>query len=128
MTDLASGAITAVDTVTIELGEAVETPAIVIVRWPAKATVFPPAVSVWRGFCCPRQPRRRREARAASTGATAVSLKDGEPAATRLRRRGWADRTLEASASCGPQRQSGGPAPGRTRQSRSEERRVGKGG
>ena len=34
MTDLASGAITAVDTVTIELGEAVETPAIVIVRWP----------------------------------------------------------------------------------------------
>ena len=40
MTELASGAITAVDTVTIELGEADETPAIVIVRWPAKATVF----------------------------------------------------------------------------------------
>ena len=42
MTELANGAITTVDTVTIELGEAVETPAIVIVRWPAKATVFHP--------------------------------------------------------------------------------------
>jgi hypothetical protein len=42
MTELASVAITAVDTVTIELGEADETPAIVIVRWPAKATVFQP--------------------------------------------------------------------------------------
>jgi hypothetical protein len=42
MTELASGAITAVDTVTIELGEADETPAIVIVTWPAKATVFHP--------------------------------------------------------------------------------------
>jgi hypothetical protein len=41
MTELASGAITAVDTVTIELGEAVETPAIVIVRWLAKATLSP---------------------------------------------------------------------------------------
>jgi hypothetical protein len=40
MTELASGAITAVDTVTIELGEADEAPAIVIVTWPAKATVF----------------------------------------------------------------------------------------
>jgi hypothetical protein len=42
MTELASGAITAVDTVTIELGEADETPSIVIVTWPAKATVFHP--------------------------------------------------------------------------------------
>jgi hypothetical protein len=42
MTELASGAITAVDTVTIELGGADETPAIVIVRWPAKGTVFHP--------------------------------------------------------------------------------------
>jgi hypothetical protein len=72
MTELASGAITAVDTVTIELGEADETPAIVIVTWPAKATVFHPHRSVWRGYCCPRL-RRRREAGAASTGATAVS-------------------------------------------------------
>ena len=40
MIELASGAITAVDTVTIELGEADEAPAIVIVTWPAKATVF----------------------------------------------------------------------------------------
>jgi len=42
MTELASGAITAVDTVTIELVEADETPAVVIVRWLAKATVFHP--------------------------------------------------------------------------------------
>jgi hypothetical protein len=42
MTELASDAITAVDTVTIELGEADETSAIAIVRWPAKATVFHP--------------------------------------------------------------------------------------
>jgi hypothetical protein len=41
MTELASGAITALDTVTIELGEADETSAVVIVRWAAKATVFP---------------------------------------------------------------------------------------
>ena len=34
--------LTAVDTVTIEPGEAVETPAIVIVGWPAKATVSVP--------------------------------------------------------------------------------------
>ena len=66
MTELASGAITAVDTVTIELGEAVETPTIVIVTWPAKATVFHPAVSVLRGYCCPRLRRRRREGGARS--------------------------------------------------------------
>jgi len=42
MTELASGAITSVDTVTIEPGEAVETPAIVVFRWPAKATVSVP--------------------------------------------------------------------------------------
>jgi len=40
MPELASGAITAVDTVTIELGEVDETSAIVIVRLPAKAAVF----------------------------------------------------------------------------------------
>jgi hypothetical protein len=39
---LASGAITAVDTITIELVEADETPAVVIVRWPARPTVFHP--------------------------------------------------------------------------------------
>jgi hypothetical protein len=42
ITELASGAITAVDTVTIELVEADETPVVVIVRWPAKATVSHP--------------------------------------------------------------------------------------
>jgi hypothetical protein len=40
MTELASRAITAVDTVAIELGEAVETPAIVIVRWPPRQPSF----------------------------------------------------------------------------------------
>ena len=39
---LASGAITAIDTITIELVEADETAAVVIVRWPAKPTVFHP--------------------------------------------------------------------------------------
>ena len=42
MTELASGAITAADTVTMELGGADETPAIDIVRWPAKAPVCHP--------------------------------------------------------------------------------------
>jgi hypothetical protein len=42
ITQLASGAITAVDAITIELVEADETPAVVIVRWPVKATVIHP--------------------------------------------------------------------------------------
>jgi hypothetical protein len=42
ITELASGAITAADTITIELVEADETPAVVIVRWPVKATVMHP--------------------------------------------------------------------------------------
>ena len=36
VTVLASGQITAVDAVTIELGEADETPAVVIIRWPSR--------------------------------------------------------------------------------------------
>ena len=42
VTSLASGQITAVDTLTIELIEADETPAVVIVRWPAKPSVLHP--------------------------------------------------------------------------------------
>ena len=42
VTVLASGQITAVDAVTIELVEADETPAVVIIRWPLKATVLRP--------------------------------------------------------------------------------------
>jgi hypothetical protein len=42
VTELARGAITAVDTITIELVEADETPAVVIVRWPVKASVIHP--------------------------------------------------------------------------------------
>jgi hypothetical protein len=51
ITQLASGAITATDTITIELVEADETPAVIIVGWPAKPTVlhprrFPEAASI----------------------------------------------------------------------------------
>ncbi len=42
ITQLASGAITAVDVLTIELVDADETPAVVIVRWPAKPTILHP--------------------------------------------------------------------------------------
>jgi hypothetical protein len=42
ITELASGQITAADTLTIELVEAEKTPAVVIVRWPVKPTVFHP--------------------------------------------------------------------------------------
>jgi hypothetical protein len=39
---LASNQITATDTITVELIEADETPAVVIVSWPAKPTVLHP--------------------------------------------------------------------------------------
>jgi hypothetical protein len=42
VTPLASSQINAVDTVAIELIEADQTPAVVIVRWPLKATVCHP--------------------------------------------------------------------------------------
>ena len=42
ITELATGRITATGTLTIELIEADKTPAVVIVRWPAKASVFHP--------------------------------------------------------------------------------------
>ncbi len=42
ITPLASGQITAVDVLTIELVEADETPAVVIVRWPVKPSVIHP--------------------------------------------------------------------------------------
>jgi hypothetical protein len=42
VTELASGAITAVEHITIELIEADETPSAVIVRWTAKPTVLHP--------------------------------------------------------------------------------------
>jgi hypothetical protein len=41
-TILGEAQITAVDTITIELVEADETPAVVIIRWPLKATVCHP--------------------------------------------------------------------------------------
>jgi hypothetical protein len=42
ITELASGQITATDQLTIELIEPNETPAVIIVRWPAKPTVLHP--------------------------------------------------------------------------------------
>jgi hypothetical protein len=42
ITELASGAITAADSVIVELVEADETPAVVIVSWPVKPTVLHP--------------------------------------------------------------------------------------
>jgi hypothetical protein len=39
ITTLAAGQITAVDTITIELVEADETPAVVIIKWPAKPNI-----------------------------------------------------------------------------------------
>jgi len=42
VTVLASGQLTATDTVTIELVAADETPAVVIVRWPSKPSVLHP--------------------------------------------------------------------------------------
>jgi hypothetical protein len=42
ITQLASAQLTAVDTITIELVQADETPAVVIVRWPAKSSVIHP--------------------------------------------------------------------------------------
>jgi hypothetical protein len=42
ITLLATGQITAVDTITVELVESDETPAVVIVAWPSKPTVIHP--------------------------------------------------------------------------------------
>jgi hypothetical protein len=42
ITQLASSQINPSDTITIELVEADETPTVVIIRWPAKATVLHP--------------------------------------------------------------------------------------
>jgi hypothetical protein len=42
ITQLASGAITAVDVLTVELVETDEHPTVVIVRWPVKPTVLHP--------------------------------------------------------------------------------------
>jgi hypothetical protein len=42
VTELASGRITNTETIIVELIEANETPAVVIVRWPAKPTVIHP--------------------------------------------------------------------------------------
>jgi hypothetical protein len=42
ITDLASGQLTASDSITVELVEADESPAAIIVRWPLKASVIHP--------------------------------------------------------------------------------------
>jgi hypothetical protein len=42
VTELATAQLTATDVITIELVEATETPAVVIVRWPSKPSVLHP--------------------------------------------------------------------------------------
>jgi hypothetical protein len=42
ITELASGQITAVESITVELVEADESPAVIIVSWPVKPTVLHP--------------------------------------------------------------------------------------
>ena len=42
VTELASGQLTSTETITVELIEADEMPAVVIVRWPSKPTVLHP--------------------------------------------------------------------------------------
>jgi hypothetical protein len=42
VTELASGQISSTETIIVELIEANETPAVVIVRWPSKPSVFHP--------------------------------------------------------------------------------------
>jgi hypothetical protein len=42
VTELASGQLTSTETITVELIEADETPAVVILRWPSKPTVIHP--------------------------------------------------------------------------------------
>jgi hypothetical protein len=42
VTELSSGQITAIDTITIKLVDADETPGVVIVRWPVKPSVIHP--------------------------------------------------------------------------------------
>jgi hypothetical protein len=42
ITELGSGAITAADTITIELVEADERPPVIIIRWPVKPSVLHP--------------------------------------------------------------------------------------
>ena len=60
LTPLASGQITAVDTLIIELVEADETPTVVIDRWPVKATVLHPRrFPDTRGHHCPPVRRGR---------------------------------------------------------------------
>ena len=50
VTELASGQITTADSVTVELVEADETPAVVTIRWPAPQAdrVAPAPLPIWR--------------------------------------------------------------------------------
>jgi hypothetical protein len=74
VTELASGQLAATETITVELIEANETPAVVIVRWPSKPSVSIPVASpvpltVQHGVrgCC-------RTAGSDQTGAPTVNM------------------------------------------------------
>ena len=74
VTVLAEGQITPSDAIIVELVEADETPAVIIVRWPAKPTVFHPRpFPCWRRHCRSHLRECRGRARATPTGATTVS-------------------------------------------------------
>jgi hypothetical protein len=58
ITELASGRITASDTITIERVEADETPAVVLIRWPVRPSIihprrFPDTAATGRATVCP---------------------------------------------------------------------------
>jgi hypothetical protein len=85
VTELATVQLTATDTLTIELVEANETPAVVIIRWPGKC--IDPAPATLPGCCrcrCPHLRRRRGEAGPTEAGAKAVTIARREAIATGL--------------------------------------------
>jgi hypothetical protein len=71
ITELASGPINGTNSLTVELVEADETPAVVIIRWPVKPTVLGP----------------RRYAEAAAAAMKALASASTELAAIKARRR-----------------------------------------
>jgi hypothetical protein len=85
VTELASGQITAIDTLTIELVQANETPAVVMIRWPAKRPCCirdcssPLLTPLPASRCC------RRTACSDQAGASAGTLARREVIATGLR-------------------------------------------
>ena len=89
VTPLATAQITATDTLTIELVEANETPAVVIVRWPAKPSVLHPhrfpavAEIAARVFAAAVVKLHYRRHQAPGTGSTRARPRGARPWAAR---------------------------------------------